>query len=76
MGVIRKSITFTEQQDTFIKSLIEQGFYTNHNEYIRYVIRKDPEYVDQRRAKIGLEPLKEYLKRKIRFEFSLEQSNK
>ncbi len=43
MGVIRKSITFTEQQDTFIKSLIEQGFYTNDSEYIRDVIRKDQE---------------------------------
>ncbi len=43
MGVIRKSITFTEQQDTYIKSLIEQGFYTNDSEYIRDVIRKDQE---------------------------------
>ena len=43
MGVIRKSITFTEQQDTFIKSLIKQGFYTNDSEYIRDVIRKDQE---------------------------------
>jgi len=43
MGVVRKSITFTEQQDVFIKSLIEQGFYTNDSEYIRDVIRKDQE---------------------------------
>jgi antitoxin ParD1/3/4 len=43
MAVIRKSITFTEQQDAFIKSLIKQGFYTNDSEYIRDIIRKDQE---------------------------------
>ena len=36
---------------------------------------KNPEYVDQRRAKIGLEPLKEYLKRKIDFDFTVVQKN-
>ena len=43
MAVIRKSITFTEQQDAFVKSLIEQGLYTNDSEYIRDIIRKDQE---------------------------------
>ncbi len=43
MGVVRKSITFTEQQDAYIKSLIEQGFYTNDSEYVRGIIRKDQE---------------------------------
>ncbi len=43
MATIRKSITFTEQQDVYIKSLIEKGFYTNDSEYIRDVIRKDQE---------------------------------
>lgn len=43
MAVVRKSITFTEQQDAFVKSLIEQGFYTNDSEYIRDIIRKDQE---------------------------------
>jgi antitoxin ParD1/3/4 len=43
MAVIRKSITFTVQQDAFVKSLIEQGFYTNDSEYIRDIIRKDQE---------------------------------
>lgn len=43
MAVIRKSITFTEQQDAYVKSLIEQGFYTNDSEYIRDIIRKDQE---------------------------------
>ncbi len=43
MAVIRKSITFTEQQETYVKSLIEQGFYTNDSEYVRDIIRKDQE---------------------------------
>ena len=43
MGIVRKSITFTEQQDAFVKSLVEQGFYTNDSEYIRDIIRKDQE---------------------------------
>ncbi len=33
----------------------------------------DPEYVDQRRKKIGLEPLKDYLKRKINYDWTVEQ---
>ena len=34
---------------------------------------KDPEYVDQRRKLIGLEPLKEYLKRKIDYDWTVSQ---
>ncbi len=41
MGIVRKSITFTEQQDAWIKSQIEGGDYTNDSEYIRDLIRKD-----------------------------------
>jgi len=37
---------------------------------------KDPEYVDQRRKKIGLEPLRDYLKRKINYEWRVNQKNK
>jgi len=36
----------------------------------------DPKHVDQRRAKIGLEPLQEYLKRKINYNWTVEQSIK
>jgi len=36
----------------------------------------DPEYVDQRRFEIGLEPLKEYLQRKINYDWTVEQKNK
>lgn len=43
MGIVRKSITFTEQQDAYVKSLIEQGYYTNDSEYVRDIIRKDQE---------------------------------
>ena len=43
MGVVRKSISFTEQQETYIKSLIEKGYYTNDSEYIRDIVRKDQE---------------------------------
>lgn len=41
MGVVRKSITFTEPQNAFIKSLIAQGLYTNDSEYIRDLVRRD-----------------------------------
>ncbi len=36
----------------------------------------DPEYVDQRRAEIGLEPLKDYLKRKINYHWTVAQKSK
>lgn len=36
---------------------------------------ENPEYVDQRRKVIGLEPLKVYLKRKIDFDWTVEQKN-
>ena len=34
-------ITLTEQQDTWIKSQIAAGRYTNDSEYVRDLIRKD-----------------------------------
>ena len=37
---------------------------------------KDPEYVDQRRAEIGLEPLKDYLKRRIDYDFKVAQKKR
>jgi antitoxin ParD1/3/4 len=51
MAVIRKSITLTAQQDAFVKSLIEQGFYTNDSEYVRDIIRQDQE---RRRQRLNL----------------------
>ena len=34
---------------------------------------KDPEYVDRRRAEIGLEPLQNYLRRRIDYNWTVEQ---
>jgi len=41
METIRKSITFTEQQDKWIKLRIKNGDFTNDSEYIRDLVRKD-----------------------------------
>ena len=41
MGAVRKSITFTKQQDNWIKFKIHKGDYTNDSEYIRDLVRKD-----------------------------------
>lgn len=37
---------------------------------------KDPEYVDQKRITIGLEPIKKYLKRKINYNWAIQQKFK
>lgn len=39
MGIVRKSITFTEKQDQWIKQQIEKGDFTNDSEYIRHLVR-------------------------------------
>lgn len=41
MATIRKSITFTEQQDQWIKEQIDRGDYTNDSEYLRDLVRRD-----------------------------------
>ncbi len=41
MQTIRKSITFTNQQNDWIKLQIEKGDFTNDSEYIRDLVRKD-----------------------------------
>ncbi|WP_068546834.1 type II toxin-antitoxin system ParD family antitoxin [Thalassotalea crassostreae] len=41
MAVVRKTITFTEQQDAWLKSRVNSGDYTNDSEYVRDLIRKD-----------------------------------
>ncbi len=41
MQTIRKSITFTQQQNEWIKLQIQKGDYTNDSEYIRDLVRKD-----------------------------------
>lgn len=41
METVRKSITFTEQQDNWIKLRVQNGDFTNDSEYIRDLVRKD-----------------------------------
>ena len=43
MGTVRKTITVTDQQDSWIKAQIEAGHYTNDSEYIRDLIRREQE---------------------------------
>lgn len=41
MSVVRKTVTFTEQQDQWIKAQIDSGHFTNDSEYIRSLVRED-----------------------------------
>jgi antitoxin ParD1/3/4 len=41
VSTIRKTITVTSQQDSWIKTQIAAGAYTNDSEYIRDLIRRD-----------------------------------
>lgn len=41
METIRKSITFTYQQDNWIKLRVQRGDFTNDSEYIRDLVRRD-----------------------------------
>jgi len=41
METTRKSITFTKEQDKWIKFQIKKGDFTNDSEYIRDLVRKD-----------------------------------
>ena len=43
MGVVRKTITLTDQQDSWVKAQISAGHYTNDSEYIRDLIRREQE---------------------------------
>ena len=41
MSTVRKTITFTEKQDKWIKSQIKAGEFTNDSEYLRDLVRRD-----------------------------------
>jgi antitoxin ParD1/3/4 len=41
MGTTRKTITVTDQQNSWIKAQITAGQYTNDSEYVRDLIRRD-----------------------------------
>jgi antitoxin ParD1/3/4 len=43
MGTVRKTITVTDQQESWIKAQIDAGRYTNDSEYIRDLIRREQE---------------------------------
>jgi len=43
MSTVRKSITFTAQQDHWMKTRIKNGDFTNDSEYVRELVRKDQE---------------------------------
>jgi antitoxin ParD1/3/4 len=43
MSTVRKTITLTDQQDSWIKGQIQTGHYTNDSEYIRDLIRREQE---------------------------------
>ena len=40
MGMVKKSITVTDQQDSWIKTQIERGHYGNESEVVRELIRE------------------------------------
>ncbi|MDQ7733130.1 type II toxin-antitoxin system ParD family antitoxin [Halomonas sp. SpR1] len=41
MSMHLKTITLTEQQDSWVKGQVESGRFGNDSEYIRYLIRRD-----------------------------------
>jgi len=41
MGTVRKTITLTTTQDSWIKAQVDAGHYTNGSEYIRDLIRRE-----------------------------------
>lgn len=41
MATVRKTITFTDQQDKWIKAQIAAGEFTNDSEYLRHLVRLD-----------------------------------
>jgi antitoxin ParD1/3/4 len=43
MGTVRKTITLTDKQDSWIKAQIDAGQYTNDSECIRDLIRREQE---------------------------------
>lgn len=41
MATVRKTVTFTDQQDKWIKAQIAAGEFTNDSEYLRHLVRLD-----------------------------------
>lgn len=59
MAMIKKSITVTDQQDLWIKSQIEMGFYGNESEVFRELIRE--RQLRERASTQALEAVREKL---------------
>jgi antitoxin ParD1/3/4 len=53
MAAVRKTITLTDMQDSWIKAQIDAGHYTNDSEYIRDLIRREHERNPARLALAG-----------------------
>ncbi len=47
MSIIRKTITFTEKQDKWIKSQISAGEFTSDSEYLCDLVRRDQAQKEQ-----------------------------
>lgn len=43
MATVRKTITLTDKQDSWVKAQIDAGHYTDDSEYIRDLIRREQE---------------------------------
>lgn len=50
MATIRKTVTFTDKQDAWIKAQVEKGEFTNDSEYLRALVRRDQVENEQRLA--------------------------
>ncbi len=53
MGLVKKSITVTDQQDSWIKAQIEMGHYGNESEVVRELIRE--RQLREQEAAMGIE---------------------
>ena len=47
MAIVRKTISFTDQHDAWIKSRIASGQYASDSEYVRDLIRRDQQENEQ-----------------------------
>lgn len=56
MSTVRKTITFTSQQDSWIKKQVQKGDFTNDSEYVRALIRRDQnEYEKVEALKVAIQ---------------------
>lgn len=59
MGMVKKSITVTDQQDSWIKAQIETGHYGNESEVVRELIRE--RQLREQEAATGVEVIRRKL---------------